>query len=191
MCVPYFNALCRMLLKWTGSWNLLMCAITYLKLGGQQTIRIMTRNHHFCKICFRTVYSTACYLIFYVLILMLDKINIVLKKHIPRNIIIRIGLYRHKLSPMVKKPHVSCFKIYFNLKKFSTFWYTAIFFSGDLGKQTIYLCTIKAWLWVRNIRNTKMHSFSCVKLRAHPFAAFLCISKSIKSVSGNHGLMDQ
>lgn len=133
-----------------------VCAITYLKLGGQQTIRIMTRNHHFCKICFRTVYSTACYLIFYVLILMLDKIYIVLKKHIPRNIIIRIGLYTHKLSPMVKKPHVSCFKIYFNLKKFSTFWYTAIFFSGDLGKQTIYLCTIKAWLnWVRNIGNTK------------------------------------
>lgn len=56
---------------------------------------------------------------------------------------------------MVKKTHVSCFKIYFNLKKFSTFWYTAIFFSGDLGKQTVYLCTIKAWLWVRNIRNTK------------------------------------
>lgn len=98
-----------------------VCAITYLKLGGQQTIRIMTRNHHFCKICFRTVYSTACYLIFYVLILMLDKINIVLKKHIPRNIIIRIGLYRHKLSPMVKKPHVSCFKIYFNFKKFLHF----------------------------------------------------------------------
>lgn len=133
-----------------------VCAITYLKLGGQQTIRIMTRNHHFCKICFRTVYSTACYLFFFMyLFWCLIRYILFKKKHIPRNIIIRIGLYRHKLSPMVKKPHVSCFKIYFNLKKFSTFWYTAIFFSGDLGKQTVYLCTIKAWLWVRNIRNTK------------------------------------